>query len=262
MNSLKKNILEKNNIKILIIVRLSSSRLKNKAKLKINGLSLIEILILRLLKYFKSNQIIICTSNKQNNIFFKNIIKLYKINFYAGSDKNIFKRIIGCQKKFKFDHFARITGDNPLTDAPTLIKLAAKHIKNKSDFTFTQSIPNGMKPEIISFKALKKASKLAFDKNSSEYLTYYFVRHTFNFFKIKIKKIHRSEHLVSVTIDYKKDFIKLKKILNQSIYLSREKIVNLLGKIKKYQNFQKERIPVKTKKYDVRLKNGDQTILL
>ena len=51
-------------------------------------------------------------------------------------------------------------------------------------------------------------------------------------------------------------------LLNQSIYLTREKIVKLLSKRKKYQNFQKKRIPVKTKKYDVRLKNGDQTILL
>ena len=47
MNYLKKNIFEENNIKILIIVRLFSKRLKSKATLIIQNLSLIEILILR-----------------------------------------------------------------------------------------------------------------------------------------------------------------------------------------------------------------------
>ena len=65
MNYSKKNFLKINKIKILIIVRLNSKRLKSKAKLKINNLSLIEILILRLLKHFNSNQIIICTSKSK-----------------------------------------------------------------------------------------------------------------------------------------------------------------------------------------------------
>ena len=59
-------------------------------------------------------------------------------------------------KKFNFKHFVRITGDNPLTDPQSIMELSQKHIKNKNDFTFTRSLAAGMKPEIISFKALKK----------------------------------------------------------------------------------------------------------
>ena len=64
----------------LIPSRLNSKRLKNKALLKINGLSLIEILILRLQKFFDSKQIIICTSRHQNNYFLKKKLKVIALN--------------------------------------------------------------------------------------------------------------------------------------------------------------------------------------
>ena len=60
------------------------------------------------------------------------------------------------------------------------MELSKKHIKNKNDFTFTRSLAAGMKPEIISFKALKKANTLAVDENSSEYLTYFLLGHRLN----------------------------------------------------------------------------------
>ena len=261
MNYLKKNILDKHDVKLLIIVRLSSKRLKNKALLKINGLSLIEILILRLQKFFNSEQIIICTSRHQNNYFLKKISKLYKINFFAGAERNVFKRIIDCQSKFKFKHFVRITGDNPLTDPSSILKLISKHILNKNDFTFTRSLASGMKPEIVSFKALKKAEKLAVDKNSSEYLTYYFVRSTFKFQEVKIKKFFKDENLVSITIDNLIDFKVLEKILKKNIFISRKKIIEkLILRIKK--SYRLKKIPTITKKYNVSFKTSDQTILL
>ena len=262
MKYLKKNFLEIKKIKLLIIVRLSSKRLKKKALLKINNLTLIEILILRLTKFFNSKNIIICTARNQNNKILKKISKQYDVNFFAGAEKNIFKRIIDCQKKFNFKHFVRITGDNPLTDPQSIMELSQKHIKNKNDFTFTRSLAAGMKPEIISFKALKKANTLAVDENSSEYLTYFFVRASFKFEEIILKKYFKNENLNSITIDTLKDFKKLKKLLKTNIFLSRKSIIKKIKKQKIKNQISKKRVPVVTKKYDVRLKNSDQTILL
>jgi len=261
MNYSKKNFLEKNNIKILIIVRLASKRLKGKAKLKINNLSLIEILILRLLKYFKPKQIIICTSKKQNNNFFKKILRKYSVNYFAGSDKNIFKRIIDCQKRFKFKNFVRVTGDNPLTDAKSIIDMSNFHINNKNDFTFTNSLAKGMRPEIISMKALIKASNLANDQLSSEYLTYFFLRKSFKFKKIILKKYLIKENNISVTIDYKKDFNLMKRILKNNIYKTRKEIILDL-KDQKISKSNNKRVLTKNKFYDVSFKNDDQQILL
>ena len=51
------------NIGIFIVCRQSSKRFPNKIKQTILDISLLEIIILRLLKYFPKN-IIICTSKK------------------------------------------------------------------------------------------------------------------------------------------------------------------------------------------------------
>jgi len=60
----------KKKIAILVISRTKSRRLKNKAKLKIKGLNLIEIIIKRLLSKFDKKSIIICSSNFNNDKFF------------------------------------------------------------------------------------------------------------------------------------------------------------------------------------------------
>jgi spore coat polysaccharide biosynthesis protein SpsF (cytidylyltransferase family) len=255
MKFLAKSFFQKNKIAICIIARLKSKRLKEKAKLSIFGITLIEIIILRLLKFFEGKQIILCTSKDQNNDFFKNISHKYKIRLFLGSNINVFKRIINCQKKLKFNHFARITGDNPLTDINTLYKLSLIHIKNKNDYTFTKSISIGLRPEIISIKALQKACKLAIDPNSSEYMSYYFQNKFFKHEEVKFKKFFSSEEKYSITIDYLKDYFLLKKIITKTkdIYLSRKKIVRRLIKFSNKVNIS-DTFSLKNSKYDVRLK--------
>ena len=54
--------------------------MSNKAKLKINNYSLIEILLKRLLKNFPKEQIFISTSVINNGLYLKRISEKYKIN--------------------------------------------------------------------------------------------------------------------------------------------------------------------------------------
>ncbi len=244
-----------NKIKILIIIRLGSKRLKNKAKLKINNTSLIEILIKRLLKKFNRNNVIICTSKKSSSFFFKKIKKDYKLNIFFGDEENIFKRILDCKKKYNFNHFVRITGDNPLTDVNLINKISKKHIKNKNDYTFTEGLPSGMKPEIFSINALKQCYKKARDPHSSEYLTYFFKRNEFKYSSIKIKKKYPNQDHLTITIDRKTDFLKLKRLINkEGIYLSSSKIIKYLNEKKIYKTNRNSSFKLKTKKYDVRFK--------
>jgi spore coat polysaccharide biosynthesis protein SpsF (cytidylyltransferase family) len=249
------NFFIKNKISILIIVRLKSKRFKEKAQKSFFGVTLIEILILRLIKIFDRSQIIICTTKLQNNYFFKKIALKYKIKLFLGSDKNIFKRIVDCQRKFRFNHFVRVTGDNPLTDISSLCKLSLNHIKNNNDYTFTKSISIGLRSEVIKIKALRKAYRLAIDPNSSEYMSYFFQNKFFKYELVKFKKFVPFEEKYSITIDYLKDYLLLKKIISslQEIYLSRKEIVCKLRKFSNKVNISNT-FPLKNSIYDVRLK--------
>ena len=117
---------------LLIICRINSKRLNNKILKKINGKTLLEILLIRILEKFKSKQIVICSSVLSKNSEFKAIAKKHRVKLFYGEDKDIFLRMISAAKKFNFSNIVRITGDNPLTDVDAIIKMSNSHIKKKN----------------------------------------------------------------------------------------------------------------------------------
>ena len=254
------HFLKDNSIAIIILARLESKRLKNKAILKIDNNTIIEILIKRLKKKFNSSDIILCTSYKKKNLYLQKFSKENKIKFFRGPDKNIFQRIILCQNKFKFKHFVRVTGDNPFTDIIAIDKLSKIHIKNKNDYTYTSSLPSGTQPEIFSMESLRRCSRIAIDKNSSEYLTYFFKRSIFKIENFFFKKYFKNQERYNISIDNKKDFYLLKKIIkeNRNFYFNLKNLVKTLRKYSYPNNTLKKKIKIKllTKKYNVKFK-GD-----
>ena len=257
---IKSHFLKNNSIAIVILARLESKRLKNKAILKIDNNSIIEILIKRLKKKFNSSDIILCTSYKKRNLYLQKFSNENKIKFFRGPDKNIFQRIILCQKKFKFKHFVRVTGDNPFTDLIAIDKLSKNHIKNDNDYTYTSSLPIGTRPEIFSMESLKRCSKIAVDKCSSEYLTYFFKRSIFKIENCLLKKYFKNQEKYNISIDNKKDFILLKKIIEKNKNFNFD-FKNLVKMLMKYSNpvelkKKNKKIKLLTKKYNVKFK-GD-----
>ena len=147
--------LKEKKVGIFVIAKLGSRRLKNKIKVNINQLTLIEILIQRLIKQIGSKNIIICSSGKDSKKFLHPFKKKYKIKLFFGKNKNVLRRILDCMNNYNYKHFVRVTGDNPFTDCDTIKKMVKSHLKKGNDYTYTNSLPRGMKPEVFSrFKQL------------------------------------------------------------------------------------------------------------
>ncbi len=247
--------LKKKKIGILIISRFNSRRLKNKASIKINNKSLIEILVIRLLKTHDRTNLVLCSSKTNNNkSFYKKIAKKYNINLFFGSELNVLDRIIRCSRKFKFKHIVRITGDNPLTDVEAILPMCKAHLKKNYDYTFNNSLPYGTRPEVFSLKALTKNYNKVVDLNSTEYLTYFFKRSDLYQVKKKnFRKILKQQNLFSVSIDTKQDLKVLKIFLSTNNYnkINKKKLFSYLKKRRKIKK-EIKKIALKTKKYDVR----------
>ena len=245
---------------LLIIARSSSKRFKNKIESKIENHSLLEILILRLLKSgFKKKKIVLCTSikDKRNN-FFKKIVKKYGIKVFYGSDQNIFSRIIECSKKYNFDHIVRLTGDNPFIYTKGLINLIKKYSKKNFDYGFMTNVPDGLKSEIFNLASLKFCKKNAIDQNSSEYLTYFFLRKIFKICKYQDKSKNILNQKVSFTIDYKKQLYELKKIIKYNkgdILIDKKDLVKSAIKLNFKKKIKKKKfIKLKCDRYNIKLK--------
>ena len=248
-------IINKHKVGIFIISKLGSKRLRNKAKIKVKNINLIEILIKRLLKELGNKNIIICSSGTKSKVFFKPFKKKYKLKLFFGDNKNVLGRIIKCMHQYNYKHFVRVTGDNPFTDCTAIQKMVFSHLKKQNDYTYTDSLPTGMRPEIFSLNALEKCYNSIISRNSTEYLTYFFLRK--DIYKIQnfnFKKNYKNQNRLNISVDYNQDLNLVKKIIKfykGNIYLERKQIIDFLTKNTKLVKL-KIKVPIYCKMYDAR----------
>ncbi len=253
------NFLKRNKIGIFIITRYNSKRLRQKASIKINNqINLTELLLERIVHYFNNFDVTICTTKTNNNInFYKKIGAKYKVDVFFGPEKNMIKRVINCMEKKNLKHFVRVTGDNPMTDPLSILNLAKNHIKNKNEYTYTDSLPHGMKPEIFSLSGLKKNINKIVNLNSTEYLTYFFHRpDLYKIQKIDVIKKFKNQNFLSITVDYKKDILLLKNLIRKykTPFIERNKIISFLKKHSNKIVKKKQKVFLKTKAYNAKYK--------
>lgn len=249
------NFLKSQKIGIFIIAKLGSRRLKNKIKARIYNFTLIEILIKRLINEIGNQNIIICSSGIASKKFFAPYKNKYKVRLFFGHNKNVLARILKCMKLYNLSHIVRVTGDNPLTDCKTIKNLIALHIKNKNDYTYTNSMPIGMRSEIFSFNALQKYYHQILDKNSTEYLSYFFLRRDlYKIENLRIKKFFKNQNRFNISIDYENDLLFLKKMFKHfknNIYINTKKIINYLNRNSRLVKII-TKIPLQTNIYNAR----------
>ena len=199
----------------LVQARVNSRRLPKKMLKKINGKSILEILVDRLKLSKKISEIIILTSkNNSDNPIIK-ICKSKKIRFYRGSLNNVARRFYEVIKMKKTESFMRICGDSPLIDHNLIDKAISKFDVKKYDILtniFPRSYPKGQSIEIINSKIFQKIFLLFKNKNNKEHVTTYFYE---NFKKFKIYKLKNdiNQSNINLSIDTIEDFNRMKKLL-------------------------------------------------
>ena len=108
---------------IFITVRSGSTRLPNKATLKINGVPTIEHLIKRVKNSKLADVIVLCTTTLPEDDILCQIAEDNNIKYYRGSVKDKLERWKGACEKFNIDFFITADGDDLFCE-PTLIDLA------------------------------------------------------------------------------------------------------------------------------------------
>ena len=86
----------KNKVLAFIICRLNSKRLPYKMLKKINGITVIDIVISRLKQSKMIDEIVLLTSKKKIDDKFLKIAEKNKINILRGPELNVLKRMLTC----------------------------------------------------------------------------------------------------------------------------------------------------------------------
>jgi len=221
----------------IVQVRMGSSRLKKKCLKKINGKETIILLLDRLSKSKKLENIIVAIPNKkEDDVLFK-VLKKNNYNIFRGNKLNVLKRYYDCAKKNNIKNILRITGDCPLVDPLLVDNSISLYQAKKIDYLSNigeRTYPDGMDIEIFSYKALSIAHSRVVSSSDKEHVTHYFLRS--NTFK-KFNFLKEGENLsnLRLTLDSIDDF-KLIKMIFQKF---KNKFFNLKDIIKLYKKNKK-----------------------
>tara|TARA_B100000214_G_scaffold369357_1_gene342288 strand:- start:185 stop:907 length:723 start_codon:yes stop_codon:yes gene_type:complete len=227
---------------LIIEARTQSSRYPNKIFKKIGDLTVIDFLLNRL-SSIKIQKIVATTKNPKD----KKIINLCKkkgINFFAGSEDDLIKRVLDCAKKYNIEYIVSLTSDNPLVERHYILKYLNLFFKKNLDYLDniqSKTFPRGFAIRIVKASKLKETSKYV--RNSKKYN---FRQHTCKFFMdeknhnrfkgffVNSRKYIKYREL-RITIDYKEDLKLVNTILmknNFDINISLNQITKTWDRIK------------------------------
>lgn len=205
------------NTKIIIQARTGSTRLPRKMILPFyEGEGIFSLLLKKLTSTFDKKDIILATSDNENNDVLVEIAKSYGINHFRGSENDVLQRFIDAANEFKADKIIRVCADNPFLDVFYIKLLLEKFEQFNCDYLSyitsdgTPSIKThyGFWAEAVKLSALEKVKSLTDENIYHEHVTnfIYANRNLFdvNFFEI-IPEIDRHKD-IRLTIDTQVDF--------------------------------------------------------
>jgi spore coat polysaccharide biosynthesis protein SpsF (cytidylyltransferase family)/sialic acid synthase SpsE len=210
--TLQREDFKKASIAAIIACRLKSTRLKEKALLKIGDLTSVELCIKNACKFENVNNVILATSNLESDLPLKDYTYNESVIFHQGDPEDVIQRYLDITRKLKIDVVIRVTADCPFIDNEICEILLKSHFETGADYTAARHAAVGTNIEIINVQALEKVKSHFPSADYSEYMTWYFINNP-EYFKINL--VDLPEHLVRdyrLTLDYDEDIVLFNKI--------------------------------------------------
>ncbi len=206
----------KHKVLTLVAVRLKSSRLPKKALADLYGESLIIRLTERVRQAKIPAEVIWCTSTNSQDDSLAQLASERGISCFRGSELDVMSRFIQVADQENALTVVRVTGDNPLTDPVMMDTMIEAHFKENSEYTFTEDLPVGTRPEIIDVEMLKRCHKLLQDPDASEYMTWMLNRtEHFRTQLVPTPNQELNRPKISLTVDTESDLSVMRAIYEQ-----------------------------------------------
>jgi len=166
----------------IIQARMGSSRLPGKSMAKVyKEFSLLEIVMLRVMKAKKLDIVILATSKESNCDPLVELADRLGIFTVRGSEMDVLSRFVEAIQQYNPDVVVRVCADNPLIDPGEIDKLVDYFKKNNFDYAANNTpdcgLPDGLGCEVVKADILLKIGKEIFDNHYREHVTNYILDH-------------------------------------------------------------------------------------
>ena len=181
-------------MKILAITqaRYGSTRLPAKILKKVNGMTLLEIHLRRILQSKLISKLKVATTNEEGAGYIVAVADKLGVECYKGSVDDVLERFYKAAEPECPDYVVRLTSDCPLIDPAVIDAVIQKCLESGCDYVsnvLEPTFPDGIDTEVFRFPALKRAYEEATLKSEREHVTPYLCRH---FIKVETFRIHRN----------------------------------------------------------------------
>jgi glutamate-1-semialdehyde 2,1-aminomutase len=170
----------------IVQARMGSTRFPNKVMRPICGTPMIGLLLERLSKARKVDQIVVATSIDPCNDSLAAYVESIGYPVFRGSERDVLDRYYGAARQFAADVVVRVTGDCPLIDPHVVDSVIGSFNEGAADYAANVSpptFPDGLDTEVFTFDALQAAWNEAKDPQQREHVTP-FIRESARFARI------------------------------------------------------------------------------
>ena len=201
------------NCDVFIPIRLSNTRLPQKAMKLVNNKPIILYLIVRLLSAKKIRNIVVCTTTSKSDDPLVKLLENLNVQVFRGSEKDILVRYLDAATKFETDFIVSVDGDDIYTDINYVDKMITIYEKNNFDYIDMIEFPFGIASVGIKTSALKKICELKQTENTDTgYRLFFTENDIFNVYQLKPKKEIIFPKKLRLTLDYEEDLMLAKEI--------------------------------------------------
>ncbi len=206
------------NLGCIIQSRMGSTRLPGKVLKELEtGKTCLDFVIQQLQDVFGIDNIVIATTNLEEDDIIEQFCKNRKINVFRGESINVLDRYYNCAKKFDIENIVRITSDCPLIDPKIVLELIKMMKTGKFDYvtnTLNRTFPTGLDVEIFTFHALEQSWKIAELPSEKEHVTPFIKKNS------KIFKHHNLENNIDksdvrITLDTPEDLMLIRSVISK-----------------------------------------------
>ena len=211
-------------MKILAITqaRIGSSRLPGKILKEINGHTLLEIHLTRILRSQLITMLKVATTSEPDANKIVEIAHKLNVGVYRGSLNNVLERFFRTAEPENPDWVVRLTSDCPLIDPDLIDKVILFAIENDLDYASNSlhpTFPNGVDVEVFRYSALSRAFKEARLNSELEHVTPYIWKNSsFNgglLFKSDCLMYSDDFSQYRITVDTLEDFEVIKQLIEK-----------------------------------------------
>ena len=209
-------------MKVLAITqaRYGSTRLPAKILKEVNGVTLLEIHLRRILQSNLITELKVATTDEEGSKYIIDIAKKVGVDYHQGSVDDVLDRFYQTAKPENPDFVVRVTSDCPLIDPTIIDKVICTCTDGGYDYasnTLIPTYPDGMDVEVFKFSALETAWRDAKLLSEHEHVTPY-IKNNSSVMGGTIFKSFNVENDVDlsalrITVDEQRDFEVIKALI-------------------------------------------------